>query len=98
MLKSSVVVDVFYFRIGNTAVIFEKGWQATARDIATLVDRCGQYSASEFPKPNRIVGSSTKKRNSKWGAGYNHAITVLLADSIFGLASHSRIWRTESSS
>ena len=61
MLKGTVIVDVFYLRIGNAAVIFEKGWQATTRDIATLVDRRGQYGTSELPKPNRIVGSSTEK-------------------------------------
>src|SRR5580700_372955 len=98
MLEGTVVIDVFYLRIGDTAVIFEKRRQVAAGDVARLIDRRRQYSTAKFAEPNRIVGSSAEKRNSKWGTGYDHAITFLLATSILGFASHSRIWRTESSS
>ena len=79
-------------------MIFEEGRQVTARDIATLVDRRRQHGAAKLAEPNRIIGSSAEKRNSKWGAGYDHAITFLFSRSILGLASHSRIWWTESNS
>src|ERR1700722_2043715 len=98
MLKATVLIDVFYLRIGDAAVIFEKRRQVPAGDVARLIDRRRQYSTAKFAEPNRIVGSSAEKRDSKWGTGYNHAITFLLALSILGCASHSRIWCTESSS
>jgi hypothetical protein len=61
MLKLIIVINIFDSRIRDAAVVLEKRWQAAASNVATLVDRRGENRTAVFTKPNRVVGSTTKK-------------------------------------
>ena len=64
MFEGAVVVDVFDSRIRDTAVVFEKRRQVAASYVAGLVDRGGQYGATEFTVVDRIVCAAAEERDS----------------------------------
>src|SRR6516162_645906 len=61
MFDRPVLVDVLDLRIRDAAVVFEKRRQTPDRDVAALIDRRCENSATELPVPDWIVSSSAKK-------------------------------------
>src|ERR1700674_5203660 len=76
MLNQVVVGNVFNFRIGDATVVFEKRREPPTSDIAVLVDCGRQYRAAVLPEPHRIIGATSKKRNTKWRACDDHDSTL----------------------
>src|SRR6266478_1478071 len=76
MLNQAVVGNIFNFRIGDATVVFEKGRHPPTSDIAVLVDCGRQYCAAVLPEPHRIIGTTSKKRNTKWSACNDHDSTL----------------------
>jgi hypothetical protein len=64
VLDGPVPIDIFYFGIGNTAVVVEERRQVTARYVTALVDGGREYGAAVLPVPYRVVGATPEKRNA----------------------------------
>src|SRR5215469_7861737 len=85
MLDRAVLIYVFYFRVGNTAVIFEKWREATTGDIAAFVDRRRQNCAAELAEPDRVVRAPAEEGDAEWRTSDDHAFVFLFTVGLYPL-------------
>jgi hypothetical protein len=64
-------------RIDNANLVLKKRRQVTAGQVAILVDRSCENRSAVDAIPRGIVGSSTKKRDTKGGPADNHRSRLL---------------------
>ena len=55
-------------------LVLKKRWQVTAANITIFVDGSGQNTAAILMVPLWVIGSTTKKGNSKWSFANDHLI------------------------
>ena len=58
--------------------VLKKGWQVTAANITIFIDGSGQNTAAILMVPLWVIGSTTKKGNSKWSFANDHSILRVL--------------------
>jgi hypothetical protein len=75
MLNFAVPADVFYFRVRDAAVVFEKRRQPSGCYVAALIDGRRQHGAAMLTIPKRIIGTAAKKGDAKRRACNVHRVT-----------------------
>ena len=55
-------------------LVLKKGRQVTAANITIFIDGSGQNTATILMVPLWVIGSTTKKGNSKWSFANDHLI------------------------
>src|SRR6185503_1234501 len=82
-------------RVHQSNPVLKKRWQISTGKVTILIDCRGEHGATMLPIPSGIIGTATKKRNSKWSpANDNSALNYLL--SLFTIPStsiDSRPWQ-----